>query len=328
MEKQGINNFKLGAFVLSGLGFLVLLLFMIGKNRSLFGSTYTLKARFENVQGLIPGNNVRFSGIESGTVESITILNDTTIEVTMNIEKKMMAIIRKNAFASIGTEGLVGNKVVNITPSHDAGELAVDGDLLITKQVLSPDEMLQKLNRTNEDIELITKELISTVQRINNSSALWSVLNDPSLPRDVKISLTNIRTATGKAAVASEELFTLISKVKNGQGSVGRILSDTSYARNLNDAIMIIKEAGGEANAVAGELNNVVSGIQKDINNGHGVINTMLRDSTVSENIIVSLENIRQGTDRFNENMEALKHNFLFRGYYKKLEKEKKKKSK
>ncbi|MGB3078713.1 MAG: MCE family protein, partial [Saprospiraceae bacterium] len=117
MEKQGINNIKLGAFVLSGLGFLVLLLFMIGKNRSLFGSTYTLKARFENVQGLVPGNNIRFSGIEAGTVKNIIILNDTTIEVTMNVEKKMLNIIRKNALASIGTEGLVGNKVVNIIAS-------------------------------------------------------------------------------------------------------------------------------------------------------------------------------------------------------------------
>ncbi|MFZ1677537.1 MAG: MlaD family protein [Saprospiraceae bacterium] len=327
MQKRGINNIKLGAFVLSGLGFLVLLLFMIGKNRSLFGSTYTLKARFENVQGLVAGNNIRFSGIESGTVKSINILNDTTIEVTMNIEKKMQAIIRKNAFASIGTEGLVGNKVVNITPSHTAGDLAIEGDLLITKQAMSPDEMLQNLNKTNEDIEFITKELMSTIQRINNSSALWSLLNDPSLPTDVKISLGNIRSATGKAALAAEDFYTLITDVKNGQGSVGRILKDTSYAQNLNDAILKIKEAGDEADAVAKELNNVVSGIQKDINSGNGAIHSMLRDSMVTKNINESLENIRQGTDRFNQNMEALKHNFLFRGYFKKLEKENKKKN-
>ena len=88
MAKHGINNVKLGAFALAGLLFLVLLLYMIGKNRSLFGATYILKARFENVQGLVPGNNVRFSGIEAGTVKRIKILNDTTIEVTMAIEKK------------------------------------------------------------------------------------------------------------------------------------------------------------------------------------------------------------------------------------------------
>ncbi|MGB3079437.1 MAG: hypothetical protein WBB31_10210, partial [Saprospiraceae bacterium] len=157
------------------------------------------------------------------------------------------------------------------------------------------------------------------------SSAIWSLLNDPSLPRNVKISLGNIQLATGKAALAAEDFYTLISDVKNGQGSVGRILTDTSYAQNLNDAILKIKEAGTEADAVAGELKNVVSDIQKDINNGDGVIHSLLRDSTMTNNINTSLENIRQGTDRFNQNMEALKHNFLFRGYFKKLEKQKKK---
>ena len=74
MAKQGINNVKLGAFVLAGLLFLVLLLYMIGKNRNLFGATYLLKAKFENVQGLVTGNNVRFAGIEAGTVKKIIIL--------------------------------------------------------------------------------------------------------------------------------------------------------------------------------------------------------------------------------------------------------------
>ncbi|MEP6793015.1 MAG: hypothetical protein ABJB16_01720 [Saprospiraceae bacterium] len=76
------------------------------------------------------------------------------------------------------------------------------------------------------------------------------------------------------------------------------------------------------------ELNNVASDIKKDINNGNGAFNSMLKDSMVTKNINTSLENIRQGTDRFNHNMEALKHNFLFRGYFKKIEKEKKKQSK
>src|SRR5665647_546677 len=118
MAKRIINNVKLGSFVLAGLICLVLLLYMIGKNRNLFGNNYVLKTRFENVQGLIAGNNVRFSGIQAGTVKSIKILNDTVIEVTMIIEKKMQSIIRKNAITSIGTEGVVGNKVVNIVPAR------------------------------------------------------------------------------------------------------------------------------------------------------------------------------------------------------------------
>jgi len=199
MTKQGINNVKLGAFVLGGLLFLVLLLYMIGKNRNLFGATYELKARFENVQGLVAGNNVRFSGIEAGTVKRINILNDTVIEVTMIIKKKMLSIIRKNAIVSIGTDGLVGNKVVNIVPARQLAALAEEGDVLVSKKSLDTDEMLETLSKTNNDIAVIASSLKTTVQRINNSSALWELLNDNSLPQDIKISVANIRSATGKA---------------------------------------------------------------------------------------------------------------------------------
>ena len=93
MDKQGVNNVRLGIFVMVGLICLVVVLYMIGKNQNLFGPTYVLRARFGNVQGLMAGNNVRYSGIEAGTVKTITILNDTVIEVSMVIEEKMKPII-------------------------------------------------------------------------------------------------------------------------------------------------------------------------------------------------------------------------------------------
>ena len=145
MVKGIINDIKLGIFVLAGLIFLVLLLYMIGKNRNLFESTYVLKARFDNVQGLVTGNNVRFSGIEAGTVKKINILSDSVIEVTMIIQNKMQAIIKKNAFASIGTEGFVGNKVVNIIPAKEYANPAKEDDILITKRSVNTEEMLETL---------------------------------------------------------------------------------------------------------------------------------------------------------------------------------------
>ena len=178
MAKRSVNNIKLGAFVLGGLLFLVLLLYMIGKNRDLFGKTYVLKARFENIQGLVSGNNIRFSGIRAGTVKRVKILNDTVIEVTMLIETKMKNIIRKNAIVSIGTDGLVGNKVVNIIPSRQPAPWAEEGDFLISKKAVDTEDMLQTLSKTNNDVAVIASELKSTVQRINSSSALWEILND------------------------------------------------------------------------------------------------------------------------------------------------------
>ncbi len=327
MAKRIINSAKLGAFVLGGLIVLVLLLYMIGKNKNLFGSTYVLKVRFENVQGLVPGNNVRFSGIQAGTVKKINILNDTIIEVTMIIDTKMKNIIRKTAVVSIGTDGLVGNKVVNIDPTRQPGSLAVEDDILASKKAVATDEMLQTLYKTNNDIAVIAADLKTTVQHINNSSALWALLNDESIPQDLRNSVANIRSATGKAGNMVYNLNAIVMDVKNGKGSVGKLLTDTSFAKNLNEAILKIKTVGEEADSLAGEINKVVSGIRQDVNNGKGTVNALLKDSMIVIKLNASLDNIQKGTDGFNQNMEALKHNFLLRGYFRKQEKQRRKES-
>lgn len=321
MAKRAINNVKLGIFVLAGLLFLVLLLYMIGKNSNLFGKTYILKARFENVQGLVPGNNVRFSGIQAGTVKKIKIISDTVLEVTMIIDTKMKEIIRKNAVVSIGTDGLVGNRVLNIVPGKQPSRLAAEGDILISKKAVDTDEMLQTLYKTNNDIAVIADQLKQTVQRLNNSNALWSVLNDPSLPLEIRVSVANIRKATANAGNMVNDVADIIKGIKNGKGSVGVLLNDTSFAKNLNEAVVKIKTVGDKADALAADLNNMVAGIQQDINNGKGTINTLLKDSVLVSKLNTSLDNIQKGTDGFNQNMEALKHNFLLRGYFRKQEK-------
>ena len=97
MQNRTLNHIKLGMFVLAGMSFLIVMLYLIGKNRNLFSPAFEIKTRFQNIQGLQPGNNVRYSGIQAGSVKIIDILNDTLIEVTMSIEVKFKNIIRQNA---------------------------------------------------------------------------------------------------------------------------------------------------------------------------------------------------------------------------------------
>lgn len=328
MANKAVNNVKLGAFVLGGLLFLVLLLYMIGKNRNLFGSTYVLKARFEHVQGLVAGNNVRYSGIEAGTVKRLKILNDTTLEVTMVIDDKMKNIIRKNAIVSIGTDGFVGNKIVNILPARQPAPLAEEGDVLLSRKAIDTDEMLQTLYKTNNDIAIIAAELKTTVQRVNNSSALWALLNDKSISDDLRASVAQIRKATTKAGDMTENLATLVTDVKEGKGSIGMLLKDTAFAAKLNEAVNKIKSVGDETDSLVAGINKMIADIREDANSGKGPLNAMLKDSALVAKLNTSLDNIQKGTDGFNQNMEALKNNFLLRGYFRKLEKRKKKEMK
>ena len=180
MVKQGENNIKLGVFVLAGLVVMMISFYVIGNNTSMFGSSFMLKARFSNSDGLMEGNNVVFSGIQAGTVKTIDIINDTTIEVTMLIDSKVKSYIHRNAEVGIGTEGLMGNKVVNIQPVKGNSAIVQNGDLLAVQKQTSMDEMLQTLSKTNNNVATISKALKTTVLRLD-TSAIFNILNDKNI---------------------------------------------------------------------------------------------------------------------------------------------------
>ncbi len=328
MAKKAMNNVKLGAFVLAGLVFLVVLLYMIGRNRNIFGSNFILIAKFENVQGLKAGNNVRYGGIDVGTVKKINILNDTMMEVVMTIDEKMKSIIHKNALASIGTDGLVGNKVVNMVSGKQPSTPVQDGDVLAAKSLSDMDEMLETLDKTNNDINIIAAEMKTAMQRVNSSDALWGLLEDKELPQQLKASVANIRLATLKANTMVNDLNSIVHDVKSGKGSAGVILTDTMLVYNLNTAILKMKTIGDSADALLHEITATVSGIKTDINSGKGPVSALLKDSVMTAKISSTLDNIQEGTDGFNETMNALRHSFLLRGAFRKLDKQKQKETK
>ena len=323
MKKHTINNVRLGIFVLGGLLFVVMLLYMIGRNRNLFGSSFILKAHFENVQGLVSGNNVRYVGIQVGTVRRLVILNDTTVEVVMVIDDDMRNYIRKNAIASIGTDGLMGNKVINIMSADPDAQLVTEGTILSTKKALDTEEMLRTLNKTNEDVSVIAAQLKTTVERLNNSNAIWSMLSDQAIPQHIRKSAANVQLATTRAALITGEIQALIAGVQNGEGTLGKIIKDTTLSKDLLSAIHQISSTAADAEQLVDSVRLAVAALNEDLNTGDGTINTLLKDSLMARRLSKSMANIENGTENFNLNMEALKSSFLFRGYFRKMEKQK-----
>jgi phospholipid/cholesterol/gamma-HCH transport system substrate-binding protein len=322
MAKKAINHLKLGIFVITGMLFLVLLLYVIGKNQDLFGKTFVLKARFENVHGLMPGNNIRFAGINAGTVSAVDVVNDTTIEVTLLVKIKMKPYIRKDATVNISTDGLMGNKLVNIIPSGLQAPLVEEGDVLLHSSATDTEEMLAVLNTTNNDVAIIAKELKHTVQRINASEGLWRVLEDETLPVHIRQSLVGIRATAANLSSMSAKLNDIVADVENGRGSAGKLLKDSSIAININDAIIQIRNAGVMADSLFLKIASVVKTLDKNLNEGKGAVKSLLTDASLRQDLEMSIKNIERGSKAFNENMEALKQNFLFRGYFKRKAKE------
>lgn len=304
------RDIRLGTMVLAGLTLLVSTLYIIGRNQNWFGAHFSLRARFVNVNGLMKGNNVRFSGLQAGTVSNIRLLNDTTIEVVLLVDENMKPFINKNALAAIGTEGLIGNKVVNIVPMPARAEVVADGDLLGAQQAVSTEQLLTTLDRSNRNIAGITEGLKVTVDRINASAGLWNLLGDRTIAGNVRASLEHIRRASSETEQMTAGLRDLVADVRGGKGSMGRLIADTAFAVQLSAAVDKIREAGDRLGAAGRQADSLAVSARG-----------LVQDSLLQARLQASMENIRRGTDAFSQDMEALKHNFLFRGYFKKQEK-------
>lgn len=318
------NNIKLGVFVLAGLALTITGFYLIGKNRSLFGANFELKARFSNLNGLMKGNNVLYSGIQAGTVKSIRIVNDTTIQISMLIDEDLKPFIHKNALVSIGTEGLMGNKVVQITPGQGKAIAVVPGDILNARKSIIIDEMFQTLARTNENILHISEVLKVAVMQVNNSE-IWKLLEDKETAVQLRSTLTNINKASIAANKIAMGINDIVDRTREGKGGAGTILTDTAFASELKNVMTKLSLSGNQAERLTGQLGNMIKTLNSDINTGPGLLNSLLKDTLMMKTLHSSFINIEKGTDGFNQNMEALKHSFLLRGYFRKLEKEKKK---
>lgn len=313
MKKELNRNIKVGILVLVGTVLLISALYFIGNNRNLFGAKFRLSANFQDVKGLLPGNNVRYNGIDIGTVETVMIKNDTTITVVMVIKDEMKAYIKQNAEASVGTDGLMGNKLVIIEPVNKPAPLVTDGFTLKVRRSIETEDMMRTLNKTNDDISIIAKNIKEMTYRLNAPNAFWSLLSDTVLANNLKSSIVKIRLTTDNSAIISGDLSNIVKEIKSGRGSLGALIYSDDLSNSLNQTIVKINMVSDTLGYVTGDLRSV----SQRMRNGEGALGTILMDTTFARNLSKSMENIQKGTKGFDENMQALKHSILLRKYFK-----------
>lgn len=306
------RNLKLGVFVILGALFFIFGLYIIGNKRNIFVSTYTISATFRNVNGLVAGNNVRFAGIDIGTVSHITLLNDTSVRVDMIVRKNAVHFIKKNSIASIGTDGLMGNKLVNINSVPEPAEIVTEGEFLSSTDLIDTEKMLRTLEVTNENIKEITNDFKDISHKINTMNTFWSLLSDSTISINIKKTIFELRNTSENANYLSNDLRQIIYETKSGKGTVGVLLNDTALAYNLNQALINIKITSDKASQATSDLNNLVNRIES----GEGTIGRLVSDTAFVHNLNETVLSIQEGAKGFNDNIEALKNSLLFRGYF------------
>jgi phospholipid/cholesterol/gamma-HCH transport system substrate-binding protein len=319
MEKTTSQKIRLGLFIIIGLLLFILAVYFIGDKQKMFGKTNHLEAIFDNVSGLQLGNNVRYSGINVGTVRAIQMINDSTIKVDMLIDKAIFPHIRKNAIAIIGSDGLVGNMIINIIPGKGMEASVKPGDEIQSKSRIRTDEMLNTLGMTNKNAALLTADLLKITKEITEGKGTVGLLiKDSILAEDLKETMHYLKI-TGKGTSESViKLNRLISSLDNKDNVIG-VLKDTAVANNIKTIFQNLDQSSTKIDNVITNLNSTIVNIK----DGKGTINYLSNDPKLVRKIDSTMTNINEASFRLNENMEALKHNFLFRGYFRKQEKAK-----
>ncbi len=295
-----LANAKLGIFIFLGSVILVVIIFLLGNKDQLFSSTYTIKANFKNTEGLRNGASVRFGGIDVGAVKSIQIVSDTSVsvEVTMRVKEEIKNFIKKDSRASIETEGLVGNKVVMLTMGSPNSEIILDGGRILSKEPLSFADIIEETQGIMAYTKDMTKNLSEIVYKVNKGEGtIGKILNDDKL-YTAATNLTN--TADKNLNSISDDMKGVITLFDNlGKG---------------------VKDVVGNINQIVSRIDTVLIGVSE----GKGLLGSLVSDNgkegkslnQILDNIVVVTEEAKTSASRLSENMEALKHNWLFKSYF------------
>ena len=318
MEKKEVaQQIKLGAFVLTGLALFLIAVFFIGSENNIFSRTFTVSAVFRNVEGLKAGDNVWLSGVKIGTVSDVRIISEGQVVVNLSLKENQNRFIQKDAIAAIGSDGLVGSKIVVIRPGRSNTSVA-EQDTLSTVSPTDTQDILNLARDVGENTRSLTSDLRTMASRINEGKGIvGELLNDGAFAQEIRSAIVNMRTTGINTAKASQELYTLVSDLRNGPGLLPTLISDTAYAATFQNALANIEKVSVNA----GQVSEGLEALATKINEKDNALGVLLADTVVADQLKTTVENAAQASEKLDENMEALQHNFLFRGYFRKKDK-------
>jgi phospholipid/cholesterol/gamma-HCH transport system substrate-binding protein len=188
---------RLGLFVVGGFAIFIIAIFIIGKQKNLFNPVFKLTTTFNNVSGLQIGNNVRFSGINIGIVDNIQIVNDSTVIVDMLIKKDVWQFIKSDCGVVIGSEGIIGDRLIIITQGSSDAPLAIEGEHLKSKEPIETDAIITSLNVTAKNSEIISRQLAEIMIKINKGKGtLGRLIQDTIIAENLNQTIVNLKKSS------------------------------------------------------------------------------------------------------------------------------------
>jgi len=188
---------RLGLFIAGGLALFAITIFFIGKQKNLFNPVFNLSTTFQNISGLQTGSNIRFAGINVGTVDNISIINDSTVKVDLLLRKEVQQFIKCNSEAGIGSSGIIGDRILVITQGSNDSSIVKEGQHINSKEPVETDAIMADLLITASNAAIITEQLTDIMIKINSGKGtLGRLIYDPTIAKNIDQTIVNLKRSS------------------------------------------------------------------------------------------------------------------------------------
>jgi phospholipid/cholesterol/gamma-HCH transport system substrate-binding protein len=304
-----------GLFVAIGIVILLVGIFTLGGQQKSFVRAINVYAVFDDVAGLQIGNNIFFSGVKIGTVKKVEFYGDSKVRVQLHVEKKAQEFIRKDAKAKIGTDGLIGNKIIVIYGGSTGAEPIAGNETLIVEKALSTEDMLATLQENNQNLIAITSDFKKVSKGLaDGQGTIGALLQDDKLFKNLEATMANLQVAANNSRRLTSGIAEFTAKLETPGTLAEGLVNDTVIMSNLKLAVTQLNAATENASAFTDNLKKT----SNQLNATDNTLGMLLNDEKVSEDFKNVIGNLNSSSEKLDENLEALKHNFLLRGYFRK----------
>lgn len=315
-----------GIFIFLGLAILIITVLTMGSQKKSFAKSIMVKAIFDDVNGLQKGNNIWFSGVKIGTIRKVTLMGNAKVEADMNIEEHSQQFIRKDAKAKISSDGLIGNKIIVIYGGSQQSPQVEAGDILGIEKLLSTDEMMSTLAKNNNNLLEITNGFKVITKRVQDGEgSIGKLLSDETMANNLSATTATLKRASVNLDKLSTNVAAYTAKLSNHGTLASDLVSDTVIFSRLRSTVQKLQEVAESSQGIVDNLKTTSNNINTSLSNSNAPAGMLLHDEQAAANIKIILQNLQSGTKKLDEDLEAVQHNFLLRGFFKKRAKNEKK---
>lgn len=314
-----------GLFLLIGLIILITFIFTLGSQQDTFIKAIEVQAQFHDVGGLKKGDRVWLSGVQVGAIREISIIGKNKVRVNMSVEQGIDSLIRSDSKVRIGSDGVMGNRIIIISPGSSVAAPYQSGTLLNAEPSADMHQLVQYLASSGQNLSVILDNLKKITTTINEGDGLLHlILDDSILSENISSSATSIRLSSEQARLmltdgraVSERLSDLLLKISSKGMLAGDLLSDTVLYTQLLTTMHELRQSSEHIKNMTEKADLILAKSEKS----GSVLSVLMEDRHSGETLTSILANLDSASRKLNEDLLAVRKSFLLRKYFRNKEK-------